>query len=227
MAKYLGLLTTDMRGKIGGIVASRGRSGTTLSAKGVPRLAPSAAQQQQRSIIANSLYKWRQLTSTQMLSWGGVAATQVWTNSLGSTFVPTGLQLWTQAYVNAAAIGTIPPATCGGSPSLIAPIGTVGLTLSGSYFTLTVYGVTSGYTGAWVGYLSRVIPSSVNYTKTIAKRLMGANGGGDFIYCQNPYVLAYGRLPPVLSTLAVRVVPIDPTYFYSGTVWNSQVQVYP
>jgi len=223
MAKYLGLLTTDMRGKIGGIVASRGRTGTTLKAKGVPRLAPTPAQNIQRSRLASALFAWRQLTTLQQLSWGGIAATLTWSNSLANTFTPTGLQLWTQAFINQATLNAVPPSTAGGSPSTVVPITTVTIVTSTGVAQLLVNLTGPTYTGNWAAYLSAPIPASVNYTKTTARRLVAVVAGGNFNFFQTAYIAAFGALPPVGAYTSVRVVPIDPTYGYSGTIFNAPV----
>jgi len=108
MAKYIGTLTSDARGKVGGLVLTRARNGTNIRAMAVPVNPATVRQVYTRGIIGAALSAYRQLTAPQQGSWSLFAALYTWTNSLAQPFTPTGLQLWTQAYVNAARFGTMP-----------------------------------------------------------------------------------------------------------------------
>jgi hypothetical protein len=217
MAKYLGLLSTDMRGKIGGLVASRGRSGTTLRAKVTPTAAPSKLQATQRTRMAAALQSWRSLTEFNQLSWGSIAAAQTWTNSLAQTYVPTGLQLYQQAFINAAYFGVVPPATATGSPSTITPINAVQPAFSGVNATATAYDTAGTYAGSWILFMSAPLSPSVNYIKSISMAVMRSyyqTTAGNF-YAQ--YISRYGNAPVVGAAVALRALPVDITNYYSGT----------
>jgi len=217
MAKYIGLLTSDARGKLGGVVLTRARNGTNLKAGGVPGNIGTALQSTQRARLAGSLWAWRQLTGPQRVSWGSVAAALTWSNSLAQTFTPSGLQLWTQAYINAAAMETTPPGTCSGSPGSVPAITNVGIFGSPSYGYNVIANVDGSFTGAWLLYMSRVIPASLNYTRTISRRLIGYSMGGNVINLEYGWPAAYGDFPAVGSISNVRAVPVDKTCFFSGT----------
>lgn len=223
MAKYIGTLTSDARGKVGGIVLTRARNGTNLKAHAVPRNVATQRQNDQQTTMAASLFAWRQLTDVQQVSWGAIAAVQTWRNSLAQVFVPTGLQLWTQAFSNAFYLGTTPPATAAGSPSSVEPITTVTLIGSLIGYILEVAPASGTYSGAFLIFMSAVIPQSRNYTRTISRRFIGSNSGGNFISLGYGWQNAYGPYPPNFTISNVRAVPIDPTYFYSGTEFNANI----
>jgi hypothetical protein len=222
MAKYLGLLSTDMRGKIGGVVASRGRSGTTFRSKAIPNASPSKAQSTQRIRLAAAMYAWRELNDFEQLSWGAIAATQVWVNSLAQTYTPTGLQLWQQAFINAAFFGELPPNTATGSPTAVVPVDACALVVSGISLTGTAYNSGSPFIGSWILFVSRTLSPSINYVKTISMIQVAATTS----YVTTPfgprYSNRYGALPAVGSSVALRALAVDPVNFYSGTPFISQ-----
>lgn len=224
MARYIGSLTSDARGKVGGHIHTRARSGTTLKAHGVGTNPQSNFQNSLRSVFGSAASAWRQLSQSNQTTWGLLAAQYTYVNSLGQSYSPTGLQLWTQAWVNAATLGATPPATAPVSPPSVAPgadfmaeiaFGDLNVGLSGS----------GGfpYTGSWSVSLSHVIPATLNYTRGIRRRPMGAANLASHIICTAAWRRAYGRLPGADNKLAYRVVPFDPTYFITGAVITGTV----
>lgn len=216
MAKYIGLITSDMRGKIGGIVASRSIGGTTMKAKRVPRVGASLLQQQRRVTFAAALNAWRNLTYTERGGWTTGALSLTWTTSLAVSFTPTGLQLWQQAFVNAAAFGTTPPGTYSGAPAEIVPIVNATLTGMAGLYSLLVYPAFGSYTGAWCAYMSPIIPFTRNYVKTISRKLCGANNGGNLLTLNSTFEEIWGPLPAPGPTVALRVLAVHPTTYVSG-----------
>jgi hypothetical protein len=225
MAKYIGLLTSDMRGKIGGVVAGRSRSGTTLKAQAVPRQAPSLLQSAQRARFSAALQVWRSLTATQQSGWGTGALALTWKNSLGQTYVPTGLQLWQQAFVNASFIDQFPPTTYSGSPSDIVPITLAVLASGGTYFQLEVEDMSGPYTGTFLAFVSSQIPTTRLYTKTISRKSMGGAIGTDLLTTGSDFLNQYGPIPSSGAIVALRIVPIHPTTYVSGTEFQSNITV--
>jgi hypothetical protein len=217
MAKYIGLLTSDMRGKIGGIVTSRGRTGTTIKAKAVPAGQPTLLQNNIRVQVASATYAWRLLSNSERNSWGAIANTLLWTNSLANTFTPTALQLWTQAYVNASYFGTTPATTATGYPSDIVPIVSAELAVVGAEVIALVSSASGEYTGSWLLYVSAAIKSSRNYTKTISRKNVAAVTDNGDINIAVGYLEAFGYRPTAGQITAARFVPVLNGTYYSGT----------
>lgn len=216
MAKYLGLLSSDARGKLGGMVMSRSRSATTLKAHASPRRAPSVAQQLQRCTIAAAQSAWRQLTNAQRTTWISYAATLQWSNSLGSTFAPTGLMLWVQAFSNAARFHQKPPASFPLPPTATIPISAAQITLS-TFLKVTVNPSDSSYSNDWIVGLSRPIPATRNYIRSVPTRFMGAASFDQTWNVQPAWVAAFGPLPIVGAIVVARLTPVAYDSYISGT----------
>ena len=221
MAKYIGLLTSDMRGKLGGLVTSRSRSATTLKAHAVPTRTASPLQSARRMQFSQALYAWRQLDASQVASWQSLAAMLTWSNSLAQTFTPTGLQLWQQAFVNASLLGRVPPSSAPSSPPSVVPVLSATITGSTAGYLIAVSPASGTYEGAFLAFVSRPIQPSVTYTASIKRVFGGGNPGGNYVIVYPNFGPGYGPLPPVGSYVALRILPIDPTTYISGTEFRS------
>lgn len=92
--KYIGLISSDARGKNGGNVASRNRYGTYLRRHASPVQPRSPLQIANRQTFGAISGAWRALTAAQQLGWNTLATTVVYKNSLGQPYNPTGAQLF-------------------------------------------------------------------------------------------------------------------------------------
>lgn len=96
MAKIkFGMMMTDARGKLGGQVFSKNRSGAYVRTKVTPVNPRTAAQQLSRSILGLLSASWSGLTEVQRRSWN--AAVDDWqkTDIFGDLRKPTGKNLFT------------------------------------------------------------------------------------------------------------------------------------
>lgn len=227
MAKYIGLLSSDARGKLGGMVMSRARGATTLKAHAVPRLTPSPAQNLQRVRMAAAIGSWRQLTGSSQTTWAVYAATQIWTNSLGTTYSPTGLQLYTQASINAAYFNSDPPENI--NPATIQPPPVIGATLlsTGSSAVVQASGSSGPYTGWWLLWITGQIAQSRNYTKTLPRKFMGAFEGASNANITTAFRNNFGHLPIQFQYYSVRILPVEAASFISGTTTILNLQAAP
>lgn len=216
MARYIGNLTSDARGKVGGIVLTRARTGTTLKAHAIGVNPASIYQGKRRTIFASALAGWRNAGAGSNSNWSLLAALITYTNSLGQTYQPTGLQLWTQAWVNAAAFNTVPPSTVTVAAPAVIPILSVSLTRIGSVLDLSVFGYLGAYVGAWTASLSSNVSDSLMYTKGLRRRPLCPGQTINHVDVGPDWQIAYGPLPAINSGVSIRVVPVDPTSFVSG-----------
>lgn len=217
MARYIGTITSDARGKVGGLIMGRGRSGTVLKSHAVPLRGTSPYQHKNRLALSASVSAWRALSGPNQQTWALVAANLTYLNSLGQPYSPTGLQLWSQAWLNAATVGTTPPASCSTSPPSIPPIVTCYINLVGFHIYVYVAGTTGPYAGNWSASCSSPLSASLNYTSGVRRRPMVGSVGNYNVDIAAPWEAAYGPQVTVGARVSVRVVPFDPSSFISGT----------
>lgn len=132
-----GALVVDGRGKIGGQVASKNRSGAYLRTKVTPVNPRSASQIAVRNRLSGLSQGWRGLSAAQRSAWNGAVGDYAKTNIFGDLVNPTGFSLYNRLNNNLLRIGeaalTTPPAPSSiddiviGALSAAAAAGTVSL----------------------------------------------------------------------------------------------------
>ena len=100
-----GALMVDGRGKIGGQVASKNRSGSYMRNKVTPSNPNTAAQVAVRNMLSTASSAWSSLTNTQRAGWDGAVNDWVGTNVFGDVVKPTGKNLFTKLNINLMNIG--------------------------------------------------------------------------------------------------------------------------
>lgn len=217
MAKYIGLLTSDARGKVGGIIMGRANSGTTLKSHAVPINPRTVNQFAQRAAVGQANHAWGTLSGSDQVSWMALALQYVYVNSLAQSYSPTGRQLYTQAFSNAARFGDVPPSTAPAVKPAIQPIDNVLAALSGGTLTLTAQASGLDYSGNWICQCSSSISPGIIYTKGVRRNFMGASVSVAALDVTAAFTKAYGPPASPHASLSVRVVPTDPTGYVSGT----------
>ncbi len=217
MAKYVGTLTSDMRGKVGGLVFSKGQSGTTLKANRAPINPASSYQQATRAAVASAASLWVAMSAYDRTSWGVLAAQYTYTNSLAQTYSPTGQQLFTGAVVLAAKCSSVPPSTAPATKPVITAITTLSIVNSSPDLLVTAYSGGSSYDGYATFQASAPVNNSVNYIRSTRLRFMGFIVTGNELFMQTAYIAAYGSLPPQTSSIVIRAVPYDGASYIAGT----------
>lgn len=115
MAKLkFGMIVTDARGKLGGHVLSKNRSGAYARTKVTPSNPRTAAQSAQRSRLASFSQSWSGLTPLQRAAWNGAVADWARTDIFGDSHNPSGKNLYVRLNTNILLAGglevTTPPA---------------------------------------------------------------------------------------------------------------------
>lgn len=215
--RYIGTISSDARGKLGGMVATRARNGTNFKAHAAPVNPRSVYQQVQRATMAAAVSAWKAIGATNQLRWGVLAAQYLYTNSLAQTYRPSGLQLWVQAYVNSSLAGTTLPAYAPSTPPSFYSVSSIILNNTGTVLSLSLFYVFGAYTGYATFSASSVLSPTINYTKNIRRRPMGAAHAASYNDITSAWTKAYGALPPVGSLVSVRVVSMDSGTSISGT----------
>jgi hypothetical protein len=111
LANYIGLLTADMRGKTGGVVFSKARSGTTLRMKNAAVRPATAAQAVVKTNFTQATQQWQGLDVPTQRAWIEQAAIMKRSNSLGQQSYLSGAQLFCKCCANLELLNTTPGLT--------------------------------------------------------------------------------------------------------------------
>jgi len=108
-----GMIVVDGRGKIGGHVASKNKSGSYFRTKVSPVNPQSASQTTVRNRMSTRAQAWRGLTEAQRLAWNAAVSAFSRTNVFGDTVEPSGFNLYCELNNNLILAGeaaiTSPP----------------------------------------------------------------------------------------------------------------------
>ncbi len=105
MKLKFGAIVTDGRGKIGGHVASKNRSGAYLRTKVTPSNPNTVAQVQARSILASLSQMWQTLTESQRSGWNNAVKEWGTTDIFGDIKNPSGINLFVKLNANLISVG--------------------------------------------------------------------------------------------------------------------------
>ena len=103
--KYIGLISSAASGKLGGIVASHNRNGTYLRHHSIPVQPRTPAQRLVRNQLAGFSSYFKSLSAADVSGWNALAATITLKSKLGTTYNPTGQQLFVSCNKHLAEIG--------------------------------------------------------------------------------------------------------------------------
>jgi hypothetical protein len=92
--KYIGLLSSAASGKLGGIVASHNRGGTYFRHHSIPVQPRTPSQTTNRAQLAGFSSAFKSLTAAQIAGWNALGSTVTLKSKLGTTYNPTGQQLF-------------------------------------------------------------------------------------------------------------------------------------
>lgn len=100
-----GAIVVDGRGKLGGHVFTKTRSGATMRTKVTPVNPQTTAQAAARSRLGGMSQAWKALSEAQRLAWNALASETAKTNIFGDQYFPTGKNLFTGLNANKLLIG--------------------------------------------------------------------------------------------------------------------------
>lgn len=101
-----GMMMTDARGKLGGHVFTKAKSGATIRTKVSPLNPKTSAQSEARSALGANSQAWRTLSETQRLAWNSAAQEVSKTNAFGDTYFPSGKNYFTAVNNNLRNVGS-------------------------------------------------------------------------------------------------------------------------
>lgn len=187
-----GALMVDGRGKIGGQVASKNRSGAYMRNKVTPSNPRTASQQANRSLLGSLSASWSALTASARASFNGAVDAWSKTNIFGDSIKPIGKNLFTALNKNLNSVGL--------ATILVAPekvempiLGLTGVILDISSTTATI--VYDGDIDTVYAVVSATPPltQGTSFTKGKYRRIyseLGANVDATQLY--NAYVARFG-----------------------------------
>lgn len=103
-----GSFVSDARGSLGGITASRNRSGAYIRKRIKPTQVASDPRSRARADLADQAAAWTALDDTQRSAWDSVASAWTGTNKLGETIKLSGFNWFAKINATAALSGLTP-----------------------------------------------------------------------------------------------------------------------
>lgn len=202
--KWVSTLITDARGSLGDTTWARNPYGVYSRPRRNPIQPRTLSQQTNRANFTFVTQQWALCTPAQIVGWNALAATQLWVDSLGHKFAPSGFALFTQLNLNLLNTGQFPiyePAQNLGDYGAPGPLNFVLNSTAGVLDTMNV-----GLSFAGSTYPSNVIlrmtaPFSANATfvakqqfRTLAQGWQLGNSGSATLL-QTPITIDSGAVP--------------------------------
>ncbi len=211
--KY-GEIVVDMRGKLGGHVHSRNRSGNYTRTKVTPNNPQTTFQSTVRNRLGTQSSAWSGLTAVQRSAWNSAVDDFAKTNVFGDKVRPSGKNLYASLNNNLDSVGvtaiSLPPL-----PAAVEPMSGVAITIS----LAGTYSVThAGTTGAsdiqiWATPGLSQGTSNANNKFRLLQAIDGATASPEDI--KTAYDLRFGA--PTLGTkVFVKLVVINSTTGQAG-----------
>ena len=100
-----GAIVVDGRGKLGGHVFTKTKSGATMRTKVTPVNPQTAAQASARSRLGGNSQAWAGLSEDERRSWNALASETSKTNIFGDQYFPSGKNLFTSVNNNLIMVG--------------------------------------------------------------------------------------------------------------------------
>lgn len=181
-----GALVVDGRGKIGGQVASKNRSGAYMRNKVTPVNPATSYQVDVRATLGSLAAGWRGLTQAQRDSWNAAVADFKKTDIFGDIQNPSGFNLYIRLNANLAAIN-------------VAPISAPPLPTSVSVFT----GIQALSVDPTPTVTTTVTPATIPATESVIVRATGPVSAG------KGFVKSEFRQIGVLTTVTAGAVDVS------------------
>lgn len=232
--KYIGLLTSAASGKLGGVVASHNRGGTYLRHHSIPVQPRTAAQRIVRNQLAAFSSAFKALTAAQISGWNALGNTVTLKSKLGTTYNPTGQQLFVSCNKHLAEIGisslltTAPtiPTIPGITAFTITPGGTSGSPAVVSAIDYSISPALPSNFGIVLRASSTQSPGRTFIGKSLYRTLAGYNPAtglpGSFY---SAFTARFGPLPQAgIISFALKIV--DPASGFAGPEVTSTFPFY-
>jgi len=204
-----GSIVTEGRGKIGGHVASKNRSGAYLRTKVTPVNKQSTAQMSVRSRLSDIASAWRSLTEAQRESWNSAVSDYAKTDIFGDTKNPTGSQLYQQLNNNLVNIGEAMIDTPL-SPAAISNMDSIALAVAAGAGTMVLtYSPVIPATEKFIIRATPAVSAGVSFVKSEYRQIMVADSADvSPLSLATAYVETLGAIGAAGSKIFVQVIPV-------------------
>ena len=219
--KYIGLLSSAASGKLGGIVASHNRGGTYFRHHAVPVQPRTPAQTLVRNQLQGFSSAFKNLTPAQIAGWNALALTVTLKSKLGTTYNPTGQQLFVSCNKHLAAINIT--TILQNAPTIPSIPGFTSFTVSNT----TSYGYVTAITASYSPALSASYGIELRASSALSagrtfvgksqfRTLAGYNPATNLTTdLLTPFLAKFGPLP-ASGTIAFLIRYIDPASGFAG-----------
>ena len=227
--KFTSSLISAGSGKLGGAVFSHGRNGQIMRRHAIPTQPRTSAQRAVRNQLAALSAAFRNLGASTIAGWNALASGVTRKSKLGTTYHPTGQQLYVSCGKNLANIGigiaignmsapTIPTIPALGSFSITAPtpntqVSTLPLVVTGGLNSS--YGVILSASGVQSAGRTFVGKSQFRLLKGLA------NASSLTMDLFTYYITRFGALPQA-GTIQASLKYIDPASGFAGPASHCQ-----
>jgi len=205
-----GALMVDGRGKIGGQIASKNRSGAYMKNKVTPINPRSQAQILVRSYLAAASSAWGSLDQSLRSAFDSAVNDWTSTNIFGDSVKPTGKNLFSALGINLLSIGEAMPTSV---PAKVA-IPALGLETAAINLGAETFIITAGFEAGSFAFVVGATPTlspGTSFTKGKFRNLLFEDAEiplGETLY--TAYVARFG-VPAVGANISVEVKLISPT----------------
>lgn len=215
MKAKFGMIVTEGRGKIGGHVASRNRSGAYFRTKVTGVNPQTANQQAARQLLTNFSQEWRGLTQAQRDAWDSAVADFATTDIFGDLRNPTGKNLYTRLNINLQISGqsslSEPPV-----PSMVASYVVTSLTAAVGASDMEIAFAGSSADDSIHIWMTAPVSPGVSFVKNRFRLLEVIAGNTASPYnAWAAYVARFGT-PPVGQKIYVKLVGCNDTTGQTG-----------
>ena len=205
-----GALMVDGRGKIGGQIASKNRSGAYMKNKVTPINPRSQAQVLVRSYLAAASSAWGSLDQSLRSAFDSAVNDWTSTNIFGDSVKPTGKNLFSALGINLLSVSEAMPTSVPAKVAIPAlGLQTAIIDLSDETFTITGTNEPTGF--FYIAGATPTLSAGTSFTKGKFRNILQDDGNyppSDNLY--GAYVARFG-VPTVGANISVEVKLIAPT----------------
>ena len=219
--KFTSSLISAGSGKLGGAVFSHGRNGQIMRRHAIPTQPRTSAQRDVRNQLAAISSAFRNLGDTTIAGWNALASGVTRKSKLGTTYHPTGQQLYVSCGKNLASIGIAIGNMAAPTIPTIPALPSFSITAPGNGVTVTtlplVFGAALASNFGIVLRASNVQSNGRTFVGKSAYRTIGANAVATALTADlfGYYIARFGPLPQG-GIIQAAVKYIDPASGFAG-----------